>query len=372
MTGQLYPRTPRRPTALEPMVSCGLDIGARYSAVILVVRRARGSWGRDHRRVGRGGMGVVYRARQVRLDRPCALKMILAGAHASDQSAARFLSEAQAIARLHHPHIVQIYSIGEANGLQYLELEYLPGGSLDQQLDGTPWKPERAARMLEQVARGVAHAHAHAIVHRDLKPANVLPSADGAPKISDFGLAKVLGSDSGLTNSEAIMGTPCYMAPEQAEGKTKVVGAAADVYALGAILYELLTGRPPFRGATMLETLEQVKSAEAAPPVAAGPAAQARHRDDLPALPSKGAGQAVRKRPRACRRPAALRGRRADRGAADRRSGAGLAVVPAQSDCRGASGRCRAGALARHGGLNVFRRTQESRKGNQRSSFVSG
>ena len=216
--------------------------------------------------LGRGGMGVVYLARQVQLNRPCALKMILAGAHASPQLAARFLSEAQAIARLHHAHIVQIYSIGDANGLPYVELEYLPGGSLDRQLDGTPWKSDRAAKLVEQLARAVSDAHAQGIIHRDLKPANVLLSADGTPKISDFGLAKFLGSDSGLTGSDAIMGSPSYMAPEQAEGKTREVGPEADVYALGTILYELITGRPPFRGASILETLEQVKTAEAVPP----------------------------------------------------------------------------------------------------------
>ncbi len=216
--------------------------------------------------LGRGGMGVVYLARQVQLNRPCALKMILAGAHASTQVASRFLSEAQAIARLHHPHIVQIYSIGDASGLPYVELEYVPGGSLDRQLDGTPWKAARAAGLVEQLARAVAFAHEQGIIHRDLKPANVLLAFDGLPKISDFGLAKFLGSDSGLTGTDAIMGSPSYMAPEQAEGKTREVGPEADVYALGTILYELITGRPPFRGASILETLEQVKTAEAVPP----------------------------------------------------------------------------------------------------------
>jgi WD40 repeat protein len=216
--------------------------------------------------LGRGGMGVVYLARQVQLNRPCALKMILAGAHASPQVASRFLSEAQAIARLHHSHIVQIYSIGDASGLPYVELEYVPGGSLDRQLDGTPWKAARAAGLVEQLARAVALAHAQGIIHRDLKPANVLLASDGSPKVSDFGLAKFLGSDSGLTGSDAIMGSPSYMAPEQAEGKTREVGPEADVYALGTILYELITGRPPFRGASILETLEQVKTAEAVPP----------------------------------------------------------------------------------------------------------
>jgi WD40 repeat protein/tRNA A-37 threonylcarbamoyl transferase component Bud32 len=216
--------------------------------------------------LGRGGMGVVYKARQTGLNRPCALKMILAGAHATPEAAARFLTEAAAIARLQHPHIIQIHHIGEAEGLPFFELEYVPGGSLDRQLDGTPWPPERAARLAEQLARGIAEAHRLGIVHRDLKPANVLLAADGTPKITDFGLARAVGGGSGLTGSEAVMGTPSYMAPEQAEGKTKEAGPAADVYSAGAILYELLTGRPPFRGATVLETLEQVKSTEPVSP----------------------------------------------------------------------------------------------------------
>src|SRR5262249_10032213 len=211
--------------------------------------------------LGRGGMGVVYQARQVRLNRPCALKMILAGAHAHPEVAARFLAEARAIARLQHPHVVQIYHIGEAEGLPFLELEYVEGGSLDRQLDGIPWTPRRAARLAEQLARGTAEAHRLGIVHRDLKPGNVLLAGDGAAKITDFGLAKALGSDSGLTRSESVLGSPSYMAPEQAEGRARQAGPAADIYAVGAILYELLTGRPPFRGPTALETLEQVKAA---------------------------------------------------------------------------------------------------------------
>jgi eukaryotic-like serine/threonine-protein kinase len=216
--------------------------------------------------LGRGGMGVVYRARQVRLNRPCVLKMILGGAHAGAEAVARFLAEAQAIARLQHPHIVQIHSIGETEGLPYFELEYVDGGSLDRRLNGTPWPARRAAELIEALARGVAEAHRLGIVHRDLKPGNVLLMADGTPKITDFGLAKSLAADSGLTRTDSIMGSPGYMAPEQAEGKTKHVGPLADVYALGAILYELLTGGPPFRGTTVLEILDQVKNAEPMPP----------------------------------------------------------------------------------------------------------
>jgi WD40 repeat protein len=216
--------------------------------------------------LGRGGMGVVYRARQVRLNRPCVLKMILGGAHASPEATSRFLAEAQAIARLQHPHIVQIHHIGETDGLPFFELEFLDGGSLDRRLNGTPWPARRAAELIEPLARGVAEAHRLGIVHRDLKPGNILLMADGTPKLTDFGLAKSLATDSGLTQTDSIMGSPGYMSPEQAEGKTRQVGPLADVYALGAILYELLTGGPPFRGTTVLEILEQVKNVEPVPP----------------------------------------------------------------------------------------------------------
>jgi WD40 repeat protein/serine/threonine protein kinase len=212
--------------------------------------------------LGRGGMGVVYRAREVRLNRPCVLKMILAGVHADEAAAVRFLTEAEAIAKLQHPNIVQIHHVGEADGLPFFELEYMDGGSLDRSLDGIPWHERRSAALVEALARGVAEAHRLGIVHRDLKPGNVLLAADGTPKITDFGLAKSLATESGLTATDSIMGSPGYMAPEQAAGKARQVGPLADVYALGAILYELLTGRPPFAGATVLETLEQVKTTE--------------------------------------------------------------------------------------------------------------
>jgi tetratricopeptide (TPR) repeat protein len=216
--------------------------------------------------LGRGGMGVVYRARQVLLNRPCVLKMILAGVHANSESIVRFLAEAEAVARLQHPNIVQIHNVGQADGLPFFELEYVEGGSLDRHLDGTPWPARRAAELVEALARGVAEAHRQGIIHRDLKPGNVLLAADGTPKITDFGLAKALDKESGLTRTDSIMGSPGYMAPEQAAGQAKLVGPLADVYALGAILYELLTGGPPFRGTTVLEIIEQVKHAEPIPP----------------------------------------------------------------------------------------------------------
>jgi eukaryotic-like serine/threonine-protein kinase len=216
--------------------------------------------------LGRGGMGVVYRAREIRLNRLCALKMILGGVHADAEAALRFLAEAESVARLQHPNIVQIHHIGEADGLPFFELEYVDGGSLDRRLDGTPWPARRAAELVEALAGGIADAHRLGIVHRDLKPANVLLAPDGTPKITDFGLAKSVATDSGLTRTGSIMGSPDYMSSEQAEGKTRQVGPLADVYALGAILYELLTGGPPFRGTTALEILDQVKNAEPVPP----------------------------------------------------------------------------------------------------------
>jgi hypothetical protein len=216
--------------------------------------------------LGRGGMGVVYRARQVLLNRPCVLKMILAGVHADAASVARFLGEAEAVARLQHPNIVQIHNVGQADGLPFFELEYVEGGSLDRRLDGTPRPAQRAAELVEALARGVAEAHRQGIIHRDLKPGNVLLMADGTPKITDFGLAKALDKDSGLTRTDSIMGSPGYMAPEQAAGQAKLVGPLADIYSLGAILYELLTGGAPFRGTTALEIIEQVKHTEPMPP----------------------------------------------------------------------------------------------------------
>ncbi len=215
--------------------------------------------------LGRGGMGVVYRARDTRLNRLVALKMILAGAHASPAELARFRSEAEAIAQLSHPHVVQVYEVGEQGGLPYFALEFCAGGSLDKKLEGKPLAPAEAAGLVEELARALHAAHQKGVVHRDLKPANVLLTADGAPKVTDFGLAKRLDV-SGMTGSGQVMGTPSYMAPEQAEGKGKAVGPTADVYALGAILYECLTGRPPFRAATPLDTILQVVAEEPVSP----------------------------------------------------------------------------------------------------------
>jgi tetratricopeptide (TPR) repeat protein/tRNA A-37 threonylcarbamoyl transferase component Bud32 len=216
--------------------------------------------------LGRGGMGVVYKARQLKLNRLVALKMILAGGHTDIQDLKRFCREAEAVAALQHPHIVQIFEIGEQDGLPYFSLEYVEGGSLAKRLNGTPLPSRQAAALVETLARAMQAAHERGIVHRDLKPSNVLLTAEGTPKIADFGLAKRLDGHAGQTQTGSIVGTPSYMAPEQARGRSKEVGPATDVYALGAILYELLTGRPPFRAETPLETVLQVRSDEPLPP----------------------------------------------------------------------------------------------------------
>jgi serine/threonine protein kinase/WD40 repeat protein len=217
--------------------------------------------------LGRGGMGVVYWAWQMSLNRAVALKMVLAGSHASSGELERFRTEAEAIARLHHPNIVQIYDVGRHGAHPYMTLEYVEGGSLAQKLTGAPQPARQAAQLVETLARAVHSAHEHGIIHRDLTPGNVLLTADGAPKITDFGLAKlVVGGREVRTQSGAIVGTPSYMAPEQAAGRGKEIGPATDVYALGTILYEMLTGRPPFRAETPLETLIQVQADEPVPP----------------------------------------------------------------------------------------------------------
>jgi serine/threonine protein kinase len=222
--------------------------------------------------LGRGGMGVVYKARQIGLNRLCALKMILAGNQAGASDLARFQIEAEALARLQHPNIITVYEVGQHQGKPYFSLEFCAEGSLDRKLSGVPFKPARAAKLVRTLAEAMHAAHMANVIHRDLKPANVLlaacglagHSSDHTPKITDFGLAKCMDIV-GQTRTGAVMGTPSYMAPEQAEGK-KEVGPAADVYGLGAILYECLVGRPPFKAATAYDTIMQVISDEPVPP----------------------------------------------------------------------------------------------------------
>ena len=217
--------------------------------------------------VGRGGFGVVYRAEQTGLKRVVALKVLRGGAVADDAEVARFRAEAQAVARLQHPHIVQVYEVGECAAgdggtLPFFALEYVEGGTLGDRLDGTPQPPREAALLIEKLARAVHHAHEQGILHRDLKPTNILMTTDCTPKITDFGLAKRIDGE-GQSASGAIVGTPCYMAPEQASGRKQRATPAVDVYSLGSIFYEMLTGRPPFRAATALETVVQVVNDDA-------------------------------------------------------------------------------------------------------------
>jgi serine/threonine protein kinase len=232
--------------------------------------------------IGRGGMGVVYQAQQLGLERTVALKMILTGLQAGPRDLIRFRAEAAALARLQHPNIVQIFDVGEAAGRPYFVFEYVAGGSLAQYLRGTPQPIRPAAQLVETLARAIHAAHTHGVIHRDLKPANVLLQDEAGhrsafaarletvvPKITDFGLAKYVSDDEeplnahGLTATGEMLGTANYMPPEQAIARHQPLGPTADVYSLGAILYELLTGRPPFTGETPLTTVMQVLNNEA-------------------------------------------------------------------------------------------------------------
>jgi serine/threonine-protein kinase len=218
------------------------------------------------REIGRGGMGVVYLAHQRGLDRQVAIKMILSSNLASAEHVRRFQAEARAAARLSYPHIVSIHEVGQLHGQHYFTMDYVAGQSLAQRLAQGPLACDDAVRLMLDVARAVAHLHAQGIVHRDLKPSNILLDAEGRPYVTDFGLAKVFAPGSDATTTGVIAGTPSYMAPEQASAQRDQIGPAADVYGLGAILYELLTGTPPFRAETPLDTLLQVLSRDPLPP----------------------------------------------------------------------------------------------------------
>jgi tetratricopeptide (TPR) repeat protein/tRNA A-37 threonylcarbamoyl transferase component Bud32 len=216
--------------------------------------------------LGRGGMGVVFKARHLQLNRTVAVKMMLAGTHACPEELSRFRREAEAVAALRHPNIVQIHDAGEVTGRPYFTMEYVEGGSLAQELAGTPQPAGRATALVATIAEAIHVAHQSGIIHRDLKPANILLTTDGTPKVTDFGLARRLEDGIALTLSGAAVGTPSYMAPEQAQGQRDAIGPGADIYALGAVLYELLTGRPPFRAETAAATVQQVLADDPVPP----------------------------------------------------------------------------------------------------------
>jgi serine/threonine-protein kinase len=212
--------------------------------------------------IGRGGMGVIWKARQKDLDRVVAIKMILSSHLASTMQVDRFVAEARAMAKLHHPHVVRIHETGQVHGQHYFVMEYIAGPSLAAALARGRLPREKAAELVATVARAVEHLHGQNIVHRDLKPSNILLDTDGLPYVTDFGLVKLLDPGSHVTTTGAIVGTPAYMAPEQAAGRAEEVGPRSDVYSLGAILYECLTGLAPFKGETALETLLQVMESE--------------------------------------------------------------------------------------------------------------
>jgi predicted Ser/Thr protein kinase len=216
--------------------------------------------------LGRGGMGVVYEARQVSLNRPVALKMVKAGLLAGDDELRRFQNEAEAVALLDHPSVVPVYEVGEHDGQRYFSMKLVPGGSLVPLLDRFKGDPKAAAVLLAETAAAVAHAHMRGILHRDLKPANILVDDHGHPHVTDFGLAKRVKADVELTASGAILGTPGYMAPEQATGRRGSITTATDVYGLGSVLYALLTGKAPFGGESVVETLDAVRNTPPEPP----------------------------------------------------------------------------------------------------------
>jgi serine/threonine-protein kinase len=253
-----------------------LDGGEEEAAATLPLRGAReGASGAGARRLGRyellgeiarGGMGVVYKARQEGLDRVVALKLILSGQLASEAEVRRFHTEARAAANLQHPNIVAIHEVGEQDGQHWFSMDYVAGRNLADLAGGAPLAAPRAARYVRVLAEAIHYAHGRGTLHRDLKPQNVLVDELDQPRITDFGLAKILGDESSLTVSGAVMGSPSYMAPEQAAGRNELIGPWTDVYALGAILYEMLAGRPPFAEAAPMATIRKVMESEPAPP----------------------------------------------------------------------------------------------------------
>jgi serine/threonine-protein kinase len=216
--------------------------------------------------IGRGGQGIVYRARQKSLSRTVALKVIGLGQWATEAHLKRFRREAEAAASLNHPCIVPIHEVGERDGCCYFSMNFVEGGQLDQVVRDTPMSPRQAAELIAKVARTVHYAHEHGILHRDIKPGNILLDQKGEPHLTDFGLARLVETESTVTRTKEVLGTPSYMAPEQAVGETTKLPSATDVYGLGAMLYQLLTGQPPFAGGTTYETIRLLLDKEPRPP----------------------------------------------------------------------------------------------------------
>src|SRR5918996_4812416 len=212
--------------------------------------------------VGRGGQAVVFRARQKTLNRVVALKVISLGQWASKAHLKRFRLEAEAAARLEHPGIVPIHEVGERDGACYFSMKFVEGGQLDEMVRRMPMSIRQAAELIAKVARTVHYAHEHGILHRDIKPGNILLDGKGEPHLTDFGLARLLESESTVTHTLEVLGTPSYMAPEQAVGNDAALTATTDVYGLGAVLYQLLTGHPPFAGGTTYETIKLLLDTE--------------------------------------------------------------------------------------------------------------
>ena len=269
--------------------------------------------------LGRGGMGVVYKARQYPLNRLVAIKFLRDAVLAGPQERARFRTEAAAAARLNHPHLVSVFEVGEHRGLQFFTMELLEGGGLDRRLRSHPLSIRESAELIRTLALAIQHAHDASIVHRDLKPANILFGPAG-PKIADFGLAKRLDSDStGWTRNGAVLGTAGYMAPEQAAGHASEVGPTADVYSLGAILYELIARRPPFQGDGWAKIIDQVLYDEPTPPSRLQRRLAFRSGRHLFEMSRESAGSPIRPRGRTGGRVDAISRRQTAGGETDRR-----------------------------------------------------
>ncbi len=274
--GRVVADTAPEGLCLVCLLEAGLDESGPAAEVIQSVGREESGQVRPRyfadyeilREVGRGGMGVVYEARQFGTQRTVALKLLSAGAFASSDAVHRFHTEAQAAARLEHPHIVPIYEAGLHDGQHYLAMRFMPGGTLAQWAKTRPVEPRRAAEIVLSLARAIAYAHQHGVLHRDLKPGNVLLDDNGEPHLADFGLARLGELEGGITLTSAILGTAPYMPPEQVVGGVGVATTAGDIYSLGAVLYELLTGRPPFTGSSVADILRKVQEDEPGAPLA--------------------------------------------------------------------------------------------------------